>query len=278
MTRTPWMKFYPADWRADSALRQCSLAARAIWIEILGLMHEAEPYGHLLLNGKPPSIKALSGVLNVHHKTLIAGMKELERCGVYSRDENGVIYSRRMVRDHAKALKDKENGKRGGNPTLNPPEPPPDNPQVNGGDKAHIPEARSQKLEIVAAAEGARASGSETMALVDEALNLAKGVANLTSADVHHGRVFRQLFAADCTRDDILDAVTGLSAAYRERKRTFHSWAVIADAAQQNRDKRVAGLTAPAPIQAARRPQRESMSEIIDRVFAAEEAKRVAGG
>jgi len=47
----PWMKFYPADWRSDPMLRLCSLAARGLWAEMICLMHEAEPYGSLLVNG-----------------------------------------------------------------------------------------------------------------------------------------------------------------------------------------------------------------------------------
>jgi hypothetical protein len=53
MSAAPWMKFYPADWRADQALRVCSLAARGLWMEMLCVMHNAEQYGHLLLNGRP---------------------------------------------------------------------------------------------------------------------------------------------------------------------------------------------------------------------------------
>jgi hypothetical protein len=51
----PWMKFYPADWRADPMLRVCSIGARGLWIELLALMHESERYGHLLVNGKQPT-------------------------------------------------------------------------------------------------------------------------------------------------------------------------------------------------------------------------------
>lgn len=109
--------------------------------------------------------------------------------------------------------------------------------------------------------------GREVMALVDEALAIASGAANLTSADVHHGRVFRQLLAAGCTRDDVIDAVTGLSAAYRERKRTFHSWAVVTDVAQQNRDKRITGLAPPRPEEPRRfAASAESPTAIVQRL------------
>ena len=74
--------------------------------------------------------------------------KELEVNCVFSRDENGVIYSRRMVADFKKACQDHENGKGGGNPNLvksrdggvNPPDNAPDKVE----DKTQKPEARSQ--------------------------------------------------------------------------------------------------------------------------------------
>ena len=47
-----WFKFYPSDWRADPALRMCSIAARGLWMEMLCVMHEATPRGSLLINGK----------------------------------------------------------------------------------------------------------------------------------------------------------------------------------------------------------------------------------
>jgi len=55
----PWMKFYPRDWRGDQALRAVSIAARGLWMECLCIMHEAKPYGHLVLNGQPVGDDAL---------------------------------------------------------------------------------------------------------------------------------------------------------------------------------------------------------------------------
>ena len=58
----------------------------------------------------------------------------------------GVICSRKMVRDYAKSEKDRENGGKGGNPSLkgtdNEGVNPGDNPPVKGGVKAQKPEAR----------------------------------------------------------------------------------------------------------------------------------------
>lgn len=137
----PWMKFYPSDWRADPALRMCSLGARGLWMEMLCLMHEAE--GFLTVNGKelvPRQLAALSGA-SVDDVT--AWLVELSDAGVFSRDERGFIYSRRMLKDLRRAAEDKANGRKGGNPALKGGV----NPPVGGGDKAQKPEARSQKLD-----------------------------------------------------------------------------------------------------------------------------------
>jgi hypothetical protein len=69
-------------------------------------------------------------------------MGELAAAGVWSTTPEGVIYSRRMVRDERRHERDRANGRLGGNPTLipgdnpvNPTPPPPD----KGEDKAQRP-------------------------------------------------------------------------------------------------------------------------------------------
>ena len=137
--RQPFMKWYPTDWRADPALRMCSLAARGLWIELIGYMHEGEPYGHLTINGVPPTIEDVAALVGRPMAEVRKAWSELEQRQVFSR-EGDAIYSRRMVRDKAKAEKDRENGKGGGNPRLRVE----DNGGVNPQDKAHIPEARKK--------------------------------------------------------------------------------------------------------------------------------------
>ncbi len=142
MTAAPWFKFYAPDWRADPALRMCSLAARGLWMEMLCLMHEAAPRGSLLVNGAPVTDRQLAALAGSTPREVTACLSELEEAGVFSRD-SGVIFSRRMRRDTEKAERDKANGKGGGNPRLKGE----DNGGVNPRDKAQEPEARSQKEE-----------------------------------------------------------------------------------------------------------------------------------
>ena len=115
-----WIKFYPADWRADPALRMCSLGARGLWMEMLCLMHEAEPRGSLLVSGKTVTPRLLAGIVSVSPDEIEHWTSELEAAGVFSRDDDGVIYSRRMRRDEARSEVHRANGAKGGNPRLKP--------------------------------------------------------------------------------------------------------------------------------------------------------------
>ena len=132
--RKPWLKFYPADWRADPSLRACSYAARGLWIDLIALMHDATEYGHLLVNGEAPAPKKLARMLGAEEKEIVRLLAELEAEGVFSRTASGTIYSRRMLRDHEKAKTDRVNGGSGGNPNLRKNKPGPDKPPHNGGD------------------------------------------------------------------------------------------------------------------------------------------------
>ena len=99
----PWLKFYPSDWRADPALRMCSLMARGLWMEMLCLMHEAVPRGSLLINGNQVTGKQLAALCGASLTDTVRCMGELAGAGVFSREEDGTIYSRRMRRDEAKS-------------------------------------------------------------------------------------------------------------------------------------------------------------------------------
>lgn len=155
----PWMKFYPSDWRADPKLRMCGLAARGLWMDMLALMHEAEPYGYLVINGMAPDARQLGSIIGAPGNEVGRLLRELDSAGVFSRNDAGLIYSRRMVRDKAKLEQDREYGKRGGNPHVKQGQNGGDNggvnPTGNGGDKAHKPEARVQKEKNGTAPVGA---------------------------------------------------------------------------------------------------------------------------
>lgn len=103
MTAQPWMKFYPRDWRGDQALRLVSLQARGLWIEMICIMHEANPYGHLMIADQPLAETALARVVGASVEEIQAMLVELSDAGVLRRTRAGVIYSKRMTDDHKRS-------------------------------------------------------------------------------------------------------------------------------------------------------------------------------
>ena len=117
-TKRPAFQWYPGDAQRDTALRACPLEARGLWREMLDLMHDGEPYGHLTAGGVAIDPPTLAGMAGITPRKCTALLHELERRGVFSRTPDGVIYSRRMVKDeHIRAVR-AQSGRLGGNPDL----------------------------------------------------------------------------------------------------------------------------------------------------------------
>lgn len=115
----PAMQFYPADEQKETALRLCKLAARGLWHEMLNLMHQAVPRGWLVTStGKQIDAKQLARMVGENERTVGYLLDELEEHGVFSRTDEGIIYSRRMVRDEHISNVRAASGKKGGNPDL----------------------------------------------------------------------------------------------------------------------------------------------------------------
>lgn len=115
--RDPWLKFFPVDWQADEALQMCSLAARGLWLELILLMHKAQPYGHLIINGRTPTIDELIRRLRPKSKKeFLDAFAELKANNVCSVTGEGVMFSRRMARRSGRVSASRENGQRGGRP------------------------------------------------------------------------------------------------------------------------------------------------------------------
>lgn len=138
MSERPWFKLWVADWLGDTLLRSCSLGARGLLIDLICIMHEADPYGHLLINGQPVTDFKLSVLLSVRLPSLLSKLRELETKKVLSRNEAGVLFSRKMVKMAQESAKHRENGRKGGHPALV-------NQVVNGGVKPKKQEAISKK-------------------------------------------------------------------------------------------------------------------------------------
>jgi hypothetical protein len=142
-----WTKWYFPDWTNDPGLRASSIASRGLWMDMLCIAARHDPPGYVAINGNGLATDTLARMVGASVPEIEPLLAELERNGVFSRNRNGVIYSRRMVRE-TKAMKiAKENGKKGGNPNIrkttviseevNPPV----NPPLN----THKPEAKKQE-------------------------------------------------------------------------------------------------------------------------------------
>lgn len=99
--KRPASQYYWANWLSDTMLQTCSLPARGMWHEMNCLMHQCEPYGHLYRNGKPMQPAQIANLVRVSESICKKLLAELEDAGVFSRDAQGAIFSRRMVRDEA---------------------------------------------------------------------------------------------------------------------------------------------------------------------------------
>jgi hypothetical protein len=116
--RRPAFQFYPADWRNNANLRRCSWAARGVWIEVIGLMHDSDHYGILRWNlkeislaiGCPPQLVrelvdkgVLKGCDNGSCEALIyvprSGRKDGPPVELIQQQQGPIWYSSRMVKD-----------------------------------------------------------------------------------------------------------------------------------------------------------------------------------
>lgn len=105
-------------------------------MDCLCIAAEADPTGYVLVNGRTPTTTDLARLTGEPEAAVQSALEELERNGVFSRDRNGRIYNRRLVRDARRIANNRKNGKLGGNPKLlaenvnpvsvNPPDNPPD--------------------------------------------------------------------------------------------------------------------------------------------------------
>lgn len=95
--RLPYMQFYVDDWKSEFGLMLCSLAARGLWIEVLGAMHQAGRSG--VLAG---TTEQISRVCRCTASDVVTALSELRLNGVAEVEEHDGVYtivSRRMRRE-----------------------------------------------------------------------------------------------------------------------------------------------------------------------------------
>lgn len=227
MPKRPAFQFYPGDWQRDLALRSCSLAARGLWFEMMCLMHDGQPYGHLKVGSRPLDDPAvLAPLVGAPVEVVARLLSELETATVFSRTRKGVVFSRRMTRDEALRAKRATAGKLGGNPKL-----------LNPVDKAPLNDPSKQKPTPASSSASAEdiPVGSAARSPTPRDQIFGTGLALLTSRGVsdREARVFLGALVRDHGDVRVAEAVARaavvtpieprgwLVGALRDKKREF---------------------------------------------------------
>lgn len=103
MAGTTYSKFFWQDWVGDNELAMCSQSARGTWMGLLVVAARSTRPGHVLLNGKKPSLadlrQAIRALPSFTDEELQRDIDELVRTGTCDLTGDGVLVSRRIVRD-----------------------------------------------------------------------------------------------------------------------------------------------------------------------------------
>jgi hypothetical protein len=108
--RLPWFQFETVAWRGDANLRTCSALSRAVWLEMMLVMHEAEPRGYFVQRGGTRldmDLKSFSKISAYSVGSIKRAIAELDVKRIFSRTPEGVIFSRKMVRDEKRREADR---------------------------------------------------------------------------------------------------------------------------------------------------------------------------
>lgn len=160
--RLAWGKFSWSDWENDPALALVSMGAQGLWMRLLCIA--AKEGGYVRIGGEAPTHAKIARIVRASQEEVDGWIAELEEERVFSRTGDGVIYSRRMVREARASSRNRANGALGGNPNLrkdngnpqpvNPPSQPPEQPPPKTPVKAE------EKREEVEEPNGSVASPS----------------------------------------------------------------------------------------------------------------------
>jgi hypothetical protein len=134
--KTHWMKFFPSDWKSEHNLKHLPLDARGLWIELLCEMSTSSNRGYLEVMGEPASDESIAIACRCSLDQVRTLLPMLEKAGVFSRDERGVVYSRRIVHDTRLNKIRAEIGRKGGRPKIQ-------KEEEESDTRSHTPEARA---------------------------------------------------------------------------------------------------------------------------------------
>jgi len=119
MTRHKWFKFDAETWLSDPKLRLVSYRAKGIWIHLICLCHLSERYGYLVINKQKMCKETVRQLLNLSRTDTIH-LQQLIDNGILRQDKDGFFYCHKLLKDKDLEERQREFGKKGGNPSLNP--------------------------------------------------------------------------------------------------------------------------------------------------------------
>ena len=152
--KLPYINFFVRDWLGERSLRLCSYAARGLWIDMICLMADSDKYGYLQHNGAALTIDEIEALTIGVKGTVKPLMDELEKHGVLTRDSDGSVFCRRMVKDHQNRIKSQKNGRKGGNPKLLNPLKDISNTITNTNTRERLTEGVNPSVDCVSASYG----------------------------------------------------------------------------------------------------------------------------
>jgi hypothetical protein len=103
--KLPAFLFYPGDWKKDTQLSKCSLAARGAWIELLCAMHENGRTG--IVTGTIEELAQICRCKTEDLKSSLDDLKNSKTAHVMVRNKNVTVVNRRMRREHIAREKNK---------------------------------------------------------------------------------------------------------------------------------------------------------------------------
>lgn len=99
MTRRPYFPFFAGDWLSNPRVRSVGPAARGLWLDLMCVMHDCVPYGHLCTDGRPMDDDEAANSVGLTVPVYLKLLAKLEYAKIAKRREDGAIYSSRMVSD-----------------------------------------------------------------------------------------------------------------------------------------------------------------------------------
>lgn len=114
--KLPAIQFYPGDWKKDIGVQSLDWEPRAVWFEMLLLMHESEERGKLVLNGRPMTNFEVAKAIGMEEERFIRNSSKILASGAATYEQN-TWSCRRMIRDENIRRSRAEAGSIGGSKT-----------------------------------------------------------------------------------------------------------------------------------------------------------------